>query len=208
MWLYLIIGINVLFTWQGLNDASFFQKNLFNVGAVKRGEYYRLITSGFLHAGWGHLLMNMITLYFFFPVVQNYLGTHAALAIYLGGLAGGNALAYYFHRYDDWYSAVGASGAVNAVVFSSIMLFPSMTIFMPFPVPAWLYAIGYLLYSTFGMDRQQGNTGHEAHFGGAAVGLFLTLSVKPELFQLHPVLSIILIAVLIGGFGYVRSKKY
>ncbi len=207
MWLFLLIGINVLFTWQGLNDPAFFQKYLFNVGAVKRGEYYRLVTGGFLHAGWGHLLMNMITLYFFFPVVQNYFGTGPALAVYFGGLVGGNALAYYFHRLDDWYSAVGASGAVNAVVFSSILIFPTMTIFIPLPVPAWLYAIGYLLYSTFGMDRQQGNIGHEAHFGGAATGLLLTMLIEPAYFYVNQWLSVILITVLIGGFWYVRSRK-
>jgi membrane associated rhomboid family serine protease len=170
----IIILINAVFTYQGLNDYTFFEKYKFYVAGVKRGEYYRLVTGAFLHAGWGHFLFNMITLYFFFNPVEFFFGSTGALIIYAGGMLLGNLLAYYFHRDDLWYSAVGNSGAVNAMVFASILVNPSMSIIIlpiPVPIPAYIYGVVYLFYTTFGMQKQGGNIGHEAHFGGAAAGI-------------------------------------
>lgn len=206
----LLIVINILVTYKGLNDYGFFEKYKFNVGAVKRGEYYRLITGAFLHAGWGHLAANMITLYFFLPVVEGFFGTVGALTIYLVSLAGGNMLAYFFHKNHDWYSAVGNSGAVNGILFASILINPAMKIFIipiPVPIPSIVYGIGYLLYTTYGMQKQTGNIGHEAHFGGAAAGMLTAALFFPGIISAHPLISLLLVLVIAGGFFWTYAKK-
>jgi len=206
----LVILINILVTYKGLNDYGFFEKYKFNAGAVKRGEYYRLITGAFLHAGWGHLAANMITLFFFMPVVENFFGPFGALTIYFVSLAGGNLLAYYFHKNHDWYSAVGNSGAVNGILFASILINPGMKIIIlpiPIPIPAIVYGIGYLLYTTYGMQRQVGSIGHEAHFGGAAAGMLATAVLAPGIVKAQPLLSLVLALVVAGGFFWTHSKK-
>ncbi len=208
--LLIIILANAAFTYKGLEDYNFFEKYKFNVAGIQRGEYYRFITGAFLHAGWGHFLFNMLTLYFFYGPVVAFLGNAGFLLIYFGGMLLGNFLAYYFHKNDPWYSAVGNSGAVNAVVFSAILLDPRLSIIIlpiPIPIPGYIYAVGYLLYTTFGMDRQTGNIGHEAHFGGAAAGLLFTWLLVPEVIFARLTLNIIMSIVIIGGLVYVKSKR-
>jgi membrane associated rhomboid family serine protease len=204
-----IILINAAFTYQGLNDYSFFERYKFNVGAIRRGEYHRFVTSAFLHAGWGHFLFNMITLYFFYKPVVFYTGTTGFLLIYFGGMLLGNFLAYYFHKNESFYTAVGNSGAVNAVVFSAILFNPDASIIIlpiPIPIPAYIYAVGYLLYTTFGMKNLNDNIGHEAHFGGAAAGIVFSVLLMPELIRVRMALLLILSAVIVGGFVYARKR--
>jgi len=208
--LLVLILINAYFTYKGLNDYYFFDKYKFNAGAVRRGEYYRLITGSFLHAGWGHFIVNMLTLYFFYPITESFAGTGGALLIYFGGMLLGNLTAYYFHKNHDWYSAVGASGAVNAVVFASILFYPegSIIIFpVPIPIPSYIYAVGYLLYTTFGMKNQTGNIGHEAHFGGAAAGILLAILLQPRLISQRMTLIIVMLAIIGGAFFYLKKNK-
>ncbi len=208
--LFVLILLNAVFTYKGLEDYTFFEKYKFSVAGIKHGEYYRLVSGGFLHAGWWHFFLNMLTLYFFYPAVIGFTGTFGFLLIYLGGLILGNVLAYYFHQNDLWYAAIGASGAVNAVVFSSILFNPDASIFIipiPIPIPSYIYAVGYLLYTTFGMDKQTGNIGHEAHFGGAGAGILLTVLLKPQIVEIRWPLLLILSIIIIGGFIYVRKKK-
>jgi len=208
--LLLIVAVNAFFTYKGLSDRHFFEKYLFRVDAVKRGEYYRLITGSFLHGSWTHFFFNMLTLYFFFPVVESFTGTGGALLVYVAGMLAGNVLAYYLNRRKPWYAAVGASGAVNAVVFASILLYPKASIIIlpvPVPVPAWLYAIGYLIYTSFGMKNHTGNIGHEAHFGGAAAGLITAALLAPREALRHPALFLILLGVIIAGFFYAQKTQ-
>jgi membrane associated rhomboid family serine protease len=108
------------------------------------------------------------------------------LLIYLASLIVGNLLSFYFHKDEYHYSAVGASGAVMGVLYASILLYPEMSLFLffiPIPIPAWIFGIGYLLYSIYGMRSRLGNIGHDAHFGGAIAGYVLTLFFVPSLFQ-------------------------
>ncbi len=207
--LLVIILANAAFTYRGLNDYSFFEKYKFHVGAIRHGEHYRLITGAFLHAGWGHFFFNMITLYFFYRPVVAYTGTTGFLLVYFGGMIAGNVLAYYFHQHQAFYSAVGASGAVNAVVFSAILFNPDASIIIfpvPIPIPAYLYAVGYLLYTSFGMKNLNDNIGHEAHFGGAAAGIVLSVILFPSLVKFRLTMLIILSAVIVGGMLYARKK--
>jgi len=181
-----IIAANVLISLKGFNDYAFFERYKFNVAGVRRGEQIRMFSSGFLHVDYTHLLFNMLTLYFFAPVVVMQVGVIKFLLIYLASLIVGNLLSFYFHKDEYHYSAVGASGAVMGVLYASILLYPQMSLFLffiPIPIPAWIFGIGYLLYSIYGMRSRLGNIGHDAHFGGAIAGYVLTLFFVPSLFQ-------------------------
>ena len=186
-----IIAANVIMSYKGFGDYGFFERYKFNVGGVRRGEQIRMLSSGFLHVDTTHLLFNMITLYFFANVVIAYMGTLDFLIIYVSSLILGNLLSLYFHKDEYYYSAVGASGAVTGILYSAILLEPDMSLYMffiPVPIPAYVFGIGYLLYSIYGMKRQLGNIGHDAHFGGAIGGYVVTLILAPFLFQNHPLM--------------------
>ena len=106
---------NGVMSFKGFNDLSFFRKYEFHIGSIQSGEYIRMISSAFLHADISHLAFNMLTLYFFAPVVIAYLGTFSFVFIYFGSLIVGNLLTYYFHKNDYSYRAIGASGAVTGI---------------------------------------------------------------------------------------------
>jgi len=182
----IIIAANVIISYKGFGDFSFFEKYKFNVGAVRRGEQFRLFSSGFLHIDNAHLFFNMFSLYVFADIVINDLGVYNYLIIYLGSLILGNLLSLYFHKDEYFYSAVGASGAVMGVIYSAILLQPGMSLylfFIPIPIPAYIFGIGYLLYSIYGMKNRVGNIGHDAHFAGAIGGYIITLIVATWLFE-------------------------
>lgn len=182
----IIIGANILFSYKGFKDFSFFEKYKFNIGGVRRGEQVRMLSSGFLHVDQLHLFFNMFTLYFFANPVIMYLGQTQFVIIYFGSLLFGNLLTYYFHKDEYYYSAVGASGAVTGVLYAAILLNPDMKLYMffiPVPIPAYLFGIGYLLYSIYGMKKSVGNIGHDAHFGGAIGGYVITLAMATWLFK-------------------------
>nr|WP_321222590.1 rhomboid family intramembrane serine protease [uncultured Psychroserpens sp.] len=177
----IIIGANALISYKGFNDYGFFERYKFNVGGIKRGEQFRMFSSGFLHADMQHLLFNMVTLYFFADWVIYDLGEFNFLIVYVGSLTLGSLLSYYFHQNEYQYSAVGASGAVMGVLYSAILMNPMMKI--NFFIPGFVFGIGYLLYSIYGMKKRVGNIGHDAHFGGAVGGYVITLILKPSLFE-------------------------
>ena len=181
-----IIAANVLISYKGFNDYGFFERYKFNVGSVRRGEQFRMFSSGFLHADTSHLFMNMLTLYFFADVVIFAVGELNFVVIYIISLLLGSLLSLYFHQNEYQYSAIGASGAVTGILYAAILLDPSMSLFLffiPIPIPAYVFGIGYLLYSIYGMKNRIGNIGHDAHFGGAIGGLVVTLILVPTLFQ-------------------------
>jgi membrane associated rhomboid family serine protease len=184
-----VIAVTCWVSYLGFRDAAFRAKYVFWPEAIlARREYYRLVTSGFLHLDGGHLLMNMLSLYFFGPMLERVFGPAQFLAIYLGAMLGGDLLALYVHRHQD-YRALGASGGVAGIIFAYILLFPGGHIgmyFLPIGIPSWLYAIGFLLASFYGMHRNLGNIGHDAHLGGALVGLFLAAAFHPMAIRYNP----------------------
>lgn len=181
-----IIAANVIISFKGFNDRLFFEKYKFNVGNIRRGEQIRMFSSGFLHVDTTHLLFNMLTLYFFANAVITQLGSVNFLVIYVASLIFGNLLSLYFHKEEYWYNAVGASGAVTGILYAAILLQPEMSLYMffiPIPIPGYVFGIGYLLYSIYGMKNRIGNIGHDAHFGGAVGGYIITLILMPSLFE-------------------------
>ena len=189
-----IIVVNVLISYKGFNDLSFFRKYEFHVGSIRAGEQIRMLSSGFLHVDMTHLIFNMLTLWFFAPVVINYKGSFSFVLIYFGSLLFGSLLTMAFHKNDYGYRAVGASGAVTGVLYSAILLQPDMMlgIFFIIPMPAYLFGILYLLYSIYGMRAKNDNIGHTAHFGGAVGGYLITLIKEPTLLVEHTLMVVLL----------------
>ncbi len=205
-----IIAINVLFSMKGFDDFGFFEKYKFNTGGVRRGEQVRIVTSGFLHVDMQHLLFNMLTLYFFAHVVINGLGEVKFIIIYLGSLILGNLLSYFFHKDEYHYSAVGASGAVSGILYAAILLQPGMSLYMffiPIPIPAYIFGIGYLLYSIYGMRARRSNIGHDAHFGGAVGGYIITLAMVPTLIQTNLLMVVLLAIPIVILFIMIKLGK-
>ena len=204
-----IIVVNVLISYKGFNDLSFFRKYEFHVGSIRSGEQIRMLSSGFLHADMTHLIFNMLTLWFFAPVVINLLGNFSFILVYFGSLIFGSLLTMVFHKNDYGYRAVGASGAVTGVLYSAILLQPDMMlgIFFVIPMPAYIFGILYLLYSIYGMKAKNDNIGHTAHFGGAVGGYLITLVKEPQLFVDHTLMVILLAIPIVILFVMEKMGK-
>ncbi|RXM43884.1 rhomboid family intramembrane serine protease [Flavobacterium sp. YO12] len=204
-----IIVANVLISYKGFNDLSFFRKYEFHVGSIRAGEQIRMLSSGFLHVDMMHLIFNMLTLWFFAPVVLQWLGTFSFVLVYFGSLIFGSLLTMLFHKNDYNYRAVGASGAVTGVLYSAILLQPDMMlgIFFVIPMPAYLFGILYLLYSIYGMRAKNDNIGHTAHFGGAMGGYLITLIKVPSLIVDHSLMVVLLAIPILILFGMAKMGK-
>jgi membrane associated rhomboid family serine protease len=179
---FLLILATVVVSYRGFQDPSLEAKLIFNPECILAGkQYYRLVTSAFLHSGWNHLIWNMVSLYLFGGLLERSLGTADFLLIYFGAVVGGSLLSLYVHRHHD-YTAYGASGGVCGLIFAYLLLFPGAGIGLYFivPLPGWLYAIGFLVGSFLAMKTHQGNVGHDAHLGGAIIGFLIAAALRPE----------------------------
>jgi membrane associated rhomboid family serine protease len=184
----LIIALTVITSIKGFRDTAFFDRYKFNVGAIlgTSKQWDRLVTSATLHGDTVHLLFNMLTLYFFSDIIiyNPHFGVWHYLAIYFLSIAGGGLLSLWIHRKEYYYSAIGASGGVVGILFAAIAIYPNMPIgffLIPIKFPGWIFGIIYLGFSIYGMLKNIGNIGHDAHMGGAAVGLIMTVAFAPEL---------------------------
>ena len=160
---------------------------------VSRGKYlYTLITSGFIHADWTHLLFNMMTFYFFAFDLERAIGHWEFGLLYGVSLILSDIPTVIKHKNDFWYRSLGASGAISAVVFSAILFNPlgkMMLLFLPIPIPAVLFGVLYLVYCSYASKRGIGNINHDAHFFGALSGILITIILIPQIvpFFLHSV---------------------
>ncbi len=205
-----IIVANVLFSYKGFQDRSFMETYKFQIGPILNGQKIRMLSSGFLHVDYMHLGFNMYALYLFSGVVQHSLGGLFFLLVYFGSLFAGNLFSLYYHKNEPYYSAVGASGAVSGIVYSAILIYPDMTLIMfpiPIPLPGYVFGIGYLLYTIYGMKKQLGNIGHSAHLGGAIGGFAITLIGYPSLF-FENTLMVVLLAIPIVLVMILQKKGH
>jgi len=197
----LLIIITVLVSWKGLKEHSFYERYKFNVEKVLvYREYYRVLTAGFLHVNWPHLIWNMISLYAFSQTMELVFGTTQFLLIYFISLAGGNLLALFIHRNHSDYSAAGASGAVAGTIFAAIAVVPDMQIgFFILPaIPGWIYGLLYVLISILGIRSNADNIGHDSHLGGALVGMLTAILLVPSsLAANYPVILIVAVPAIV-----------
>lgn len=202
--LIVIIAANALISFKAFEDQFFFRKYEFHIGSIRAGEHLRMFSSAFLHVDIAHLAFNMLTLFFFAPVVIDYLGTPSFLMIYFGSLLCGNLLTLQFHKDEYHYRAVGASGAVTGILYSAILLRPEMQIYF---MPSYIFGIVYLLYSIYGMKSRQDNIGHTAHFGGAIGGYLITLSKEPQMITENTLMVVLLAVPIIILFVMAKMGK-
>ncbi len=173
------------------NNRQLFDKFKLNpYMVVQRKEYIRIFTHALLHADWGHLIFNMLTLYFFGKLVEQYFimifpaGKLLFVLLYILGIIVSSIPTILKNKNNHWYNSVGASGAVSAVLFAGILFDPHMSIFImfiPIPIPAFLFGIAYLVYSQYMSRQNKDNINHDAHFYGAVFGFMFPVLLKPAL---------------------------
>lgn len=184
-----LIAVTVVGSWQAFEKPRLLNRLILWPPAVERQRQYdRLLTHGFIHADWGHLIFNMIALYSFGPAMESHfagrIGAIGYLVFYLSAVVIAILPTYVRHKQDASYRSLGASGAVSAVLFAFILLDPWAGIYVfliPVAIPAFLFAGLYLGY-TIWMDKRGGdNVNHSAHLWGALYGVGFTLLLNPEL---------------------------
>lgn len=197
---YIIIGFTVLISFMAFNNHDLFIKMKHWPYQEARGnEFYRWLTGGFLHADPMHLIFNMLTLYFFganqgrhegvegwFEGTFPAFGTTMYLVFYLAAIIAASSATYSKHKNNPSFASIGASGAVAAILFASILLYPTnsiMLMILPIPIPGYLFGILYLWYSSYAAKRGGDNIDHTAHFFGAVFGFFVPIILKPSLFM-------------------------
>ncbi len=189
-----IIGVTVIVSIVAFSNQEWFKKLEFNAYLIKHNRQgWRFLSYALVHAGWLHLLINMWVLYLFGRLVEEkftgVFGMRGLLyyfLLYLGGIIFSILLDFGKHKDDPYYSAVGASGAVSAVLFASILFYPTGGIYIfpiPFSIPAWLFGILYLLYSVYMGRRGEDNIGHYAHLFGALFGIVFTAIIVPDILK-------------------------
>lgn len=196
---YIIIGITVITSIYAMDNDTLKHKLMFNAYNINsRKEWYRFFSHGLIHADFVHLVFNMYALYMFGAgssrgVEEQYCseevfgakGPLFFIILYVGGLAMSSLYSYEKNKNDIFYNALGASGAVSAVVFAYIVLLPKEKLyfmFIPVPIPAYLFGVIFLGIEYYLGKRGNTNIGHDAHFWGAIYGLLLTFILKPSLF--------------------------
>lgn len=202
----ILVIMTGLISYQAFNNVGMKQKLWFHPVSIKNsGEYYRFITHGFVHADFGHLLINMYVLYVFGESIEKYftntaifgpvMGRVLFITLYMGAIILSSIPSYFKHKENNFYAAVGASGATSAIVFAFIIFDPWGWFIFP-PLPGVLMAIAYLWYSSYMSKKGTDNIGHDAHFWGSIFGLIFTLF---NLYYFVPNILKVIIARLLEG---------
>jgi membrane associated rhomboid family serine protease len=192
---YLIIAFTVIISILSFRNSAYFSKLQFNAYQIyHRKEWYRLLSHGFLHANWIHLIVNMLVLFIFGPIVENLFKQHGFggsaklyplifLLYYLSAIVLSSLLSLFKQRNNAWYNSVGASGAVSAVIFSYIFFNPWKKIYIYgiLPVPGIILGAVYLIYSQYMSKRNVDNINHDAHFIGAVFGFLFPVIMNYSL---------------------------
>ena len=189
---YIIIAITVFISIISMDNHSLKSKLMFNAYMINhRKEWYRFFSNGLIHADWVHLGFNMFSLYMFgvaveegYKVIFEDRGALFFILLYIGGLAMSSIYSYEKYKNDIYYNALGASGAVSAVVFAFIILAPTARLgflFIPVPIPAYLFGLIFLGVEYYLGKRSNDNIGHDAHLWGAVFGAVFTIILRPSL---------------------------
>lgn len=190
---YAIMAITGITSFMAFSNSELKGRLLFHPYTIKRqGQWDRFLGHGFIHSGWTHLIFNMVTMYFFGKNVEiafkaffgQTMGSVHFLLLYFLGMILASIYSYFKHQENRGYAALGASGAVSAALFASILIYPgsSLMIFpLPIPIPAIIFGPLYLAYSVYMARQGRDNIGHDAHFYGAIFGIIYPLAIKPDL---------------------------
>ena len=184
-----IIFVNLLISTKGLSSNSFLARYGLVVDKILTGkEYGRLWSASWVHAHWSHLLLNTLVLFCIGFGIDWQIGVADFLFLFLMSQLGGNLIALFTYRDDGsgQHDAVGAAGGISGLLFASIALFPSLTVVVPvvgYALPVWPLAIFFLSVSIFALKPYSGTMIHDAHLGGAIVGLLLTPLIAPDILQ-------------------------
>jgi membrane associated rhomboid family serine protease len=183
-----LLGVTIVVSLLGLYVApQVIERNLFRPYRVQqRGEYWTAITSGFVHADLTHLIFNMVTFYFSAFDLERAIGPLRLLALYLVALVLSNFGTWRKHRNDPEYASLGASGAICAVLFAFVVYFPDsrfVILPIPFPLPAPLFAVAYFAFTWYASRHARGRINHDAHLGGALVGLVFVAFTEPAAYS-------------------------
>ncbi len=174
-----IVSLIALYVYPPFLEAGYLKPSR----VVRENTWYELITSGFLHANLGHLFVNMFTLYFFGSVMEQVLGPAHFFGLYITGLIVAGIPSVIKFKNNENYATLGASGAVGAVLFAFIFLYPLENIYLmliPIPIPAFVFAILYLAYSMYESKQERGKINHEAHLAGAIWGMVYLVIFVPN----------------------------
>lgn len=208
----ILIILTVITSVIGFNNIDFRNRYVFNVGAIlgRAKQWDRILTSASLHSDWMHLFFNMYVLYNFAPFLTEIVGVWQFFVVYFGSVIGGGLASLWIHRREYHYTALGASGGVMGVLYAVIAIAPDITLrlfFIPIDIPAWLFGAAYLAYSVYGMEKQNDNIGHDAHLGGAFVGMVLACVFIPQIITVNTLyLGIMLVPLIAVGY-FVWKKK-
>lgn len=186
----IIVAVTVIVSILAFSNVDLANNLKFNAWLIKhKKQGYRFLSHALVHAGWLHLIINMYVLFSFGKIVEEAFrlqyGSRGFLfygLLYVGGVLFSTLFDYGKHKDDPYYNAVGASGAVSAVVFASILVYPSMELFVfpiPFALPSWVFGILYLIYSAYMGKKGVDNIGHNAHFWGSVFGIIFTIMLIP-----------------------------
>ncbi len=167
-------------------NRSFLQKGMLRPYYTVRGQWHQLVTSGLLHANMGHLLVNMFTLYFFGRAMEQSVGSGHFLGLYVFSLILSNLPSLLKYHNDPSFASLGASGAVEGVLFAYILLYPFRSIYLmliPIPIPAVVFGVLFIAYSIYESKKDRGIINHEAHIAGALSGILYLLVLVPGAYQ-------------------------
>lgn len=190
----LIIVLTCITSIVAFNNPHFMQQLIFSPYLIKRSkDWFRFLSSGFLHSNWMHLFFNMYVLFLFGRITETYFmhlfahfGATLYILLYAAAIILSEVYSYFRHQNNPGYASLGASGAVSAVVFASILFQPLNKIgiiFFPIGIPGFIFGLLYLLYSMYMARNANDNVGHYAHFYGAVFGFLFPIVLKPELFM-------------------------
>ncbi|MEX0965692.1 MAG: rhomboid family intramembrane serine protease [Bacteroidia bacterium] len=187
----IIIVLTCLLSIPAFSNGALMYKLIFNPYQIQqRNEYYRFLTSGFLHANWMHLIFNMLVLYWFGANVEfeffrhfDEKGNLLYILLYLLAIVCSSIFTFFKHKDDPHYNSLGASGAVSAVVFASILFqpFADLCLYGLLCLPGILFGAAYLAYSWHMSKRGGDNINHDAHFYGAVFGIVFTIVLEPQI---------------------------
>jgi len=185
----ILIIVTTVSSIYGWNNPSLQNKWMFNPYAVHHGkQYYRFLTSGFIHSNTVHLLFNMIALFFFGGVIERIyinifgnIGIIFYLITYLAGIIAANLRTFFKYKDSSYYNSLGASGGVASILFASILYRPTSSICLYFAIciPAFILGAIYLIYSYYSAKRTGDNINHDAHLYGSLFGVVFTILLRP-----------------------------